>query len=292
MQRDCQWKLSVPFHEPRGIPSGFDLVFTHIPMSHRARIIVLGVITVLACNAVAFLPRIPQPADYHNFADQRVFIGVPNFLNVSSNAPFLAVGIWGLICTLWPRDSSRPMFITPAERWPWAILALGVTLTCFGSAYYHWAPDNARLVWDRLPMTMGFMSLLAALMMERIHLRAGLLALGPLLLLGLASVAQWYRSEMHGAGDLRLYLMVQFYTLTLILLILWLFPPRYSRGADLVMAMGLYVLAKIFEVLDRPIFNLGHIVSGHTLKHLAAALAVLWIFRMLTLRRSVAHAGG
>jgi hypothetical protein len=165
-----------------------------------------------------------------------------------------------------------------------------VALTCFGSAYYHLAPSNERLVWDRLPMTLGFMSLLSAVWMERVNLRAGLVALGPLLLLGLLSVGWWYATELRGAGDLRLYLLVQFYTLVLILLILALFPPRYSRGADLLVAMGFYVLAKILESTDRQIFRLGHIVSGHTLKHLAAALGVCWIFRMLALRRPIAIA--
>jgi hypothetical protein len=139
-------------------------------------------------------------------------------------------------------------------------------------------------------MTLGFMSLLSAMLMERLNVRAGLVALGPLLVLGLASVVQWYISELRGAGDMRLYFMVQFYTLLLILLILGLFPARYTRGADLVVAMGIYVLAKIFELLDRRIFNLGHVISGHTLKHLAAAFAVYWVFRMLARRRAVAPA--
>jgi hypothetical protein len=136
-------------------------------------------------------------------------------------------------------------------------------------------------------MTLGFMSLLSAMLMERINLRAGSLALAPLLLLGIASVAYWYVSELHGAGDLRLYLMVQFYTLALILLLLWLFPARYTRGGDVVMAMEFYVLAKILEMTDKQIFNFGHIISGHTLKHLAAALGVYWIFRMLNRRSAV-----
>ena len=136
-------------------------------------------------------------------------------------------------------------------------------------------------------MTLGFMSLLSAMLMERINLRAGSLALAPLLLLGIASVAYWYVSEMHGAGDLRLYLMVQYYTLVLILLLLWLFPARYTRGGDVVVAMGFYVLAKILEMADRQIFNFGHIISGHTLKHLAAALGIYLIFRMLARRRPV-----
>jgi len=256
-------------------------------MSHRTRLAMLGIITVAAGITVALVPRMAQPLDYHNFADQRTFLAVPNFLNVISNAPFLLVGAWGVTVALCFSESMVPPFITPVERWPYLILAVGVALTCLGSAYYHLAPDNARLVWDRLPMTLGFMSLLSALLMERVNLRAGLLALGPLLALGLASVAQWYISESRGAGDMRLYLMVQFFTLLLILLILWLFPARYTRGADLVVAMGFYVLAKVCEVRDRQIFNFGHIVSGHTLKHLAAAIGIYWIFRMVARRQPV-----
>ena len=184
------------------------------------------------------------------------------------------------------RAGGRP-FLNSVERWPYLILSVGVALTCFGSAYYHLAPNNSSLVWDRLPMTLGFMSLLSAMLMERINLRAGSLALAPLLLLGITSVAYWYVSELHGAGDLRLYLMVQFYTLALILLLLWLFPARYTRGGDVVMAMEFYVLAKILEMTDKQIFNFGHIISGHTLKHLAAALGVYWIFRMLNRRNAV-----
>ena len=254
-------------------------------MSYRSRIILLGAITVAAGVAVALLPRIAQSLDYHNFADQRTFLGVPNFLNVISNAPFLLAGVWGVLVVLGPEEKTGTRFITPVERWPYLILAVGVALTCFGSAYYHLAPGNARLVWDRLPMTLGFMSLLSAMLMERVNLRAGFAALGPLLLLGLASVVLWYTSELRGAGDLRLYIMVQFYTLLLILLLLWLFPARYTHGPDLLVAMGFYVLAKIFESLDRPIFRLVHDVSGHTLKHLAAAAGVFWIFRMLAHRR-------
>jgi hypothetical protein len=257
-------------------------------MNHSARIGVLGAVTVAAGIGAAFLPRIAQPADYHNFADQRTFLGVPNFLNVVSNAPFLLVGAWGLWVVLGRRKSGVAHFLTRAERWPYLILSVGLVATCSGSAHYHWSPDNLSLVGDRLPMTLGFMALLSAMIMERVNLRVGLGLLGPLLALGLASVLLWYRGELRGAGDLRLYLMVQFFTLILILLILWLFPARYTHGADLLVAMGFYVLAKIFEALDRPIYNLGHIVSGHTLKHLAAALGVYWVLRMVARRQPVA----
>lgn len=256
-------------------------------MSHRTRVLLIGAATLAAAVAMGILPRVPQPLDYHNFADQRAFLSVPNFLNVISNLPFLLVGIWGMALTLGPIEAGGRPFIKPMERWPYLLLSVGVILTCFGSACYHLAPDNARLVWDRLPMTLAFMSLLSAMLMERVNLRTGLSALGPLLLLGIISVVHWYLSELRGAGDLRFYLMVQFYTLALILLLLWLFPARYTHGSDLVVAMGFYVLAKILEMTDRQIFNLGHIISGHTLKHLAAAVGIYWIFRMLARRSAV-----
>jgi hypothetical protein len=160
----------------------------------------------------------------------------------------------------------------------------GMLLTAFGSSYYHLHPSNASLVWDRLPMTISFTSLVAAVIAERISLRAGLWLLPMLLLIGLSSVLQWYMSEVRGAGDLRFYAAVQAYSI-LVLLIALVLPPRYTRGSDLAVTAGFYVLAKVLEILDKPIFGVGHIVSGHTLKHLAAAAAGYWILRMLQKRR-------
>ena len=134
-------------------------------------------------------------------------------------------------------------------------------------------------------MTIVFMSLVSATIAERVSLRAGLWLLPVLLLIGLGSVLQWYLSELRGAGDLRFYSAVQAYSV-LFLLIALLLPPRYTRGSDLAIVAGFYVLAKVLELLDKPIFELtGHIISGHTLKHLAAAGAAYWILRMLTKRR-------
>jgi hypothetical protein len=44
--------------------------------------------------------------------------------------------------------------------------------------------------------------------------------------------------------------------------------------------------------LDRPIFDMGRIISGHSLKYITAALSAYWILRMLQLRRPIwaAHA--
>ena len=92
---------------------------------------------------------------------------------------------------------------------------------------------------------------------------------------------------MRGAGDLRLYATVQAFSVVFLLVAL-LFRPRYTRGADLVVVAGFYVLAKVLETFDREIFRVVHGVSGHTLKHLAAALAGYWILRMLQKREPIA----
>jgi hypothetical protein len=252
-------------------------------MSFRARISILVGATLAVAAGLFLLPRIPQDPAYHRFADTRAWLGVPNFLNVVSNLPFLLVGVAGLRFAL--GKGSRAHFVAPEERWPWAALFLGVSLTCFGSAYYHWAPANATLLWDRLPMALGFMGVLAATVAERINLRAGLIALPLLMAAGLFSVLHWHAGELRGEGDLRLYVMVQFYTLVAVPLILWLFPARYTRAADLLVAVGIYGLAKMFEAADAFIFHLGHAISGHTLKHLAAALAAYRMLRMLARRQ-------
>jgi len=128
----------------------------------------------------------------------------------------------------------------------------------------------------------------SALIAERINLRIGLWLLPILLLIGMGSVLQWYMSELHGVGDLRFYATVQTYSVLFLLMAL-LFPPRYTCGSGLVFVAGFYILAKILEVLDKQIFSLGHVVSGHTLKHLAASLAGYWILRMLQRRRPIPY---
>jgi hypothetical protein len=229
-------------------------------------------------------PRTPQPLSYHHFADNRIWLGIPNFGDVASNILFLLSGLWGFafLC----RKSSQKRFIDPRERWPYVFLFLGLLLTALGSAYYHLAPDNARLVWDRMPMTIVFMPLVAAQIQERVDVRIGLWMLPVLMAVGIDSVLQWRWSELQGAGDLRFYAAVQLYAL-LALLAALLLPPRYTRGSDLLVVVGLYVLAKICESADHQFFALGNLVSGHTLKHLAAGAAGLWILRMLQLRQPI-----
>jgi hypothetical protein len=242
-------------------------------------------LTILVALAFSLLPRIPQSQTYHSFADQRSLFGIPNFGDVVSNIPFGVIGIWGMLFLL--RSNSGPSticFRDSRERWPYILLFIGLFLTAFGSSYYHLSPSNARLVWDRLPMTIVFMSMVAAIIAEHVSGRVGLWSLPILLLVGTGSVLQWYSSEAAGLGDLRFYAAVQTYSALVLLLALAL-PKRYTRKQDLAAVLGFYALAKILESLDKPIFAMGQIVSGHTLKHLAAAAAGYWILRMLQKRR-------
>lgn len=247
----------------------------------------LAILTVVVALVACMLPRIPQPLSYHQFADRRSFLGIPNFGDVVSNLPFAIIGIWGL--ALLKRSNLKQgsrHFIEPREQWPYLAVFVGLFLTAFGSSWYHLDPNNETLVWDRLPMTVTFMGMVAAMIMERISVRLGLWLLTPLLLIGMGSVLQWHLSEVRGAGDLRFYASVQAYSALVILLAL-LFPPRYTQGRYLGYVVGFYALAKALEFFDKTIFAALRVVSGHTLKHLAAAAAGCSILRMVQTRNPV-----
>ena len=246
--------------------------------------LMVGVAVVVGITAFCLHP-IPQPATYHNFADKRGFLGIPNFGDVASNLAFAAIGIWGLAFLLGSHhERPRLCLVDYRERFPYLFVFAGLLLTALGSAYYHLAPDNTRLVWDRLPMTIVFAGLVSAVICERINVKTGLILIPPLLLVGIASVLQWHYSELRGHGDLRFYAAVQLYS-ALVLILALLLRSKYSRRLDFGFVAAFYVLAKLFETADRPIFESVHAVSGHTLKHLAAATAGYWILRMLQLRR-------
>lgn len=250
----------------------------------RAALITFVVSLGVGAIILFSLPPIPQPLSYHNFADQRSWLGVPNFMDVVSNLPFFVVGVCGLLFTL--RSRSEGAFLSPSQRWSYAIFFTGVGLTFFGSCCYHLHPTNARLVWDRLPMALGFMGLLSATVAERINPRLAEFLLVPLIILGSASVGYWYVTENLGRGDLRAYLLVQFGSLLAIIAMLALFRTPYADTWCIAVALVFYACAKVLETFDRQILIRLHFVSGHTLKHLAAGTGTYFIFFMLERRFS------
>jgi hypothetical protein len=232
-------------------------------------IILLG-LTVASLATLPLLPAIPQDPTYHQFADQRTLLGIPNFWNIVSNLPFVLVGAIGL----WEfgRDPSR------------FFLFLGIFLTGFGSAYYHWDPNNDTLFWDRLPMALTFMAILTVAVEEGVSAKTGAILLWPLLALAVVSLLIWRWSD-----DLRLYGWVQFFPFIALPLLFVAFPARHSGMGYWVAAAAFYALAKLFEFYDHAIYSVGYILSGHTLKHFAAAAACFAILRYFQTRRRVSR---
>jgi len=235
---------------------------------------------VLSVLAAFLLPPMPQPVAYHDFADHRTMLGIENFLDVVSNAAFVLAGLVGFAVVLRPRT----VFATNVERWPYAVFFAGMVLTGLGSAYYHLVPDNERLFWDRLPMTIAFMSLVSAQVVDRIDTRKGIVLLLPMLLIGAASVLYWWATERAGAGNVMPYAVLQGYSVVILFLLARQHPSRYTRGNDIYWVFAGYVVAKLLETFDKQLYELGHVASGHSLKHLAAAVAGLLVCRMLYLR--------
>jgi hypothetical protein len=228
---------------------------------------------------------IPQDPRYDLFADTRSMLGIPNAANVLSNLAFLLAGAAGLLFL--STDRSATAFRESHERLPYFFFFAGVCLTAFGSAWYHLAPDHARLVWDRLPMTVAFLSLFAAFLAERVRPDLARRLLAPFLLAGIASVLYWRFTEQDGRGDLRPYALVQYYPVVALGLLLLLYPARFTLGSVMWGVGGFYALAKAFELADEKILRSTGFVSGHTLKHLAAAAAAALVLFMLARRRPI-----
>jgi hypothetical protein len=225
-------------------------------------------ISLLAVTAIFLMPPIAQDPAYHEFTDQRKLLGIPNFWNVFSNLAFPLVAIHGL---------SRASRLDPAvPQFNYRLICVAVLLVGAGSACYHWAPSNETLVWDRLPMTIAFMSLTAMMLGERVSERLGRVSLWPLLIAGAGSVFYWAWTEQLGVGDLRPYGLVQFLPMLLLPLLLLMYPQRYVRNGLAWAALAGYGLAKVAEHFDAGIYQALGWISGHALKHLIAALAIWW----------------
>ena len=233
--------------------------------SNHPLLILIGLMATSVLGLL-LLPAIPQDQAYHLFADRRTLLGIPNSWNVVSNIPFAVVGALGLAQF---RDDAAKI-----------VLFLGFFLTGIGSAYYHWDPNDGTLFWDRLPMTISFAAIFALVVQERVGAAAGAVLLWPMLAIGVASLLLWLWTD-----DLRLYFWAQCFPGVALLVLFLLYPAKYSHGYYWIIAAALYALAKLFEFTDETIYSIGHILSGHTLKHLAAAAAGFAVLRYFQIRR-------
>ena len=231
---------------------------------------VLGPLAILL-----FMAPIGQDPAYHSFADRRGALGIPNFFDVVSNACLLLAGAAGVRARLTGRVS--------IESRGWATLFVGTALVGFGSAYYHWSPSDGTLVWDRLPLALISIGFFIGLVDDRISQRLAAVLFIPAVLAGLGSVIYW-----HYTNDLRLYVWIQLLPVVTLPVAVLCYRPRHTHQGYLGVVLVLYVLARILEVYDHELFSLtGNMVSGHTLKHVMAALAVCVVLAMLLARTRV-----
>jgi len=245
---------------------------------------VLGAVSLVAILATFLLTSpVPQDLTYHLFADTRNLFGIDNFWNVVSNVPFLITGVWGL----WLVGRYVETSCLPRMHIAYIVFFSGIILTAFGSAYYHLHPANGPLVWDRLPMTIGFAGLFSIIVGEFISVRTARRILIPLLLIGYASVEYWALTESNAAGDLRPYAIVQFLPMLLIPIILIKYKPAIGAARYFWLMLAFYLCAKIFEQLDAQIYDAGRLLSGHSMKHLFAALTPATMVYALQQRRHV-----
>lgn len=247
---------------------------------------VLRFVTVLLALLVCltlFSPRIAQPLSYHNFADKREFFGIDYASDVLSNLFFLLFGVWGL----------KVAFVDPlqktskCEKVLWAIFFGSSIAVSLLSGYYHLDPDNFRLFFDRMAMSVLVMSFFSLMIAERVSPKIGCKIAPYLLILGVCSVIYWITTEFKGDGDLRPYAMFQMTPFAVLLPLIAFFPSIHKGQGYLYEAFVFYGLAKICENFDVKLFDVsGGIVSGHTLKHLLSSLSVFTLVLYLKKRKN------
>ncbi|KAG5548671.1 hypothetical protein RHGRI_014126 [Rhododendron griersonianum] len=247
-------------------------------------------------------PAIHQSEAYHDFADQREFLVSIMIYESLRYTKYTECGFQFPIPCNWSPGAhtllSQELFLAEGEVWGWSIFFIGVAAVAIGSSYYHLKPNDARLVWDRLPMTIAFTSIMAIFIIERINEQKGTVSIILLLLAGVISILYWRFFD-----DLRPYALIQFVPCIAIPLMAILLPPMYTHSAYWLWAAGLYLpylhlslyagfylLAKVEEAADKPIYKwTHHIVSGHTLKHLCAAMVPVLLALMLAKRSNEAE---
>lgn len=249
----------------------------------QAKKYLLFLISFLGIGVLFFIGPIPQDVCYHNFSDNRILFGYPNFLNVISNTPFIIVGVFGMLYLLNQKikKTTFPLFLNCV------VFFFGIFLTGLGSWYYHYKPTNSTLLWDRLPMTISFMAFFSIIIGDCINNNGGRKMLFPLICVGILSIVYWQTTAYFGCCDLRFYALVQFLPIVIIPFILLTHKSQFGIKPFYWLMLLAYVFAKFFEASDVFIFNYTHIVSGHTIKHIAASIAPILFLTAIKRKRAL-----
>ncbi|CAJ2675212.1 unnamed protein product [Trifolium pratense] len=224
-----------------------------------------------------FSPKIPRSPNYHQFADMRNLLGVPNTLNVITNFPFLVVGVLGLILAL---EGGFFTISSQAEISTWILFYAGILGVAFGSVYYHMKPDNNRVLWDTLPMMVAYSSLFSSLVVERIGQRIGLGCMCALLFAAFTCIVYERIYD-----DIRLCLMFQLILPLAIAAVAYMYPSNYTHSTYWFSSIGIYLLAKLEAVSDKKLYRANnYVISGHSLEHVCLALIPFLLSVMLICR--------
>jgi hypothetical protein len=240
-------------------------------LSRPERFLIAGVAVLVVL--AAGLPAMPQDPAYHRFADARAMWGVPRAMDTLSNVFFIVFGGWGVLRHL----QGRLAYTGPGMREAGFVFFLGFLLTGFGSGYYHLDPNDRGLAWDRLGMVVAFAGVLGLAAADRVSERSAKLLL-PIALVGGASSVGWFLVF----DSVTPYAVLQFGGIAMVMGMLWL--PAQGVGPNWAALAAAYALAKVFEAADHQVFLLtAGSISGHTLKHVFASLAVLAVALPLAL---------
>lgn len=244
----------------------------------RPHFFILGLFAAVGIvfSAIWGLLPLQDASSYFNFADQRCILGINNFSDVISNLAFTIVGGLGFY---WIKNNLR---LSSEFKILGLFMATAMLLVSVGSAFFHYIPTVERLFWDRVPMVLGFISLIGLLIADRINRKLGLITFYILFVLSVVTLALWRLNYL----DLRPYLLIQFGALLFLILILFLKPRGTISNGAIWISFGFYFLAKIFEIADGSIWNLTGFISGHTMKHLAAALAMYFLLNSFRMKAS------
>ena len=240
--------------------------------SRPAELALLLAVAALAALA-ALLPATGLPAGYHDFADQRTLLGLPHALDVLSNLPFAVMGAWGL---WWLRRVPLDRLGT-AQRGLAGLFFIGLIATAFCSSGYHLDPHDAGLCIDRVCMSLAFAGLLGLAAADRISARAGV-ALAALVAVAAPATAlvAWL------GGNMTPWAVLQGGGLVLLAALALRRPQPRALGFSIIGVIAFYAVAKALELADAPVFALTQqLISGHSAKHLVAALAAWPVVRAL-----------
>lgn len=215
-------------------------------------------------------PFVPQMAHYHAFADQRALWGVPHAMDVLSNLPFAVAGVWGLLAL---RGMGRVGGVSRAAQGAHRLLAglffCGLIVTAVCSSIYHLQPGNGTLALDRLGMVVAFAGLSGLAVADRISARAGRRLATAMLVAGPLAVLTWAHT-----GNLLPWSVLQGGGMLLLLALLACKPKAGAWGVPIAAVVAWYAVAKLLELGDHQVFDFTNAwVSGHSLKHIVAALA-------------------